>query len=164
MTVPPFLLSLPLKLIANKAKEHRLDWELIACMVSVESMGNRFATKYEPTYRWINRPSMYANTLGISRITEETHQKTSWGLGQLMGGLCRDLGFNRHLPELTDPALNLEYMCRFVRTLSTKYGDEERVIAAYNAGSPRKLPGGLFVNQGHVDKVCSKLHELRDIS
>lgn len=128
----------------------------------VESGGNPYVMRFEPKYIYTLTPAQYAQSLGITRETEEMLQKHSWGLVQCMGSVCRELGHKGHLTELLDKELNLDFGARKIKSLLQKY-DERSAIAAYNAGSPRKTPGGNFVNQVYVDKVYGYLNTLRGI-
>jgi soluble lytic murein transglycosylase-like protein len=65
------------------------------------------------------------------------------------------------LTELCGPELGLTYGIyklkqlekRFLSKVSVNLGFDEALIAAYNAGSPRRKPDGSWENQGYVDKV-----------
>lgn len=145
------------------AQEAGLDPALVLGIVSVESGGQPCAARYEPLYRWTlpqaERPG------GCSHDTELVLQRTSWGLMQLMGALARELGFEGWLPELTDEALNLKLGCRHLVNLTRRFGERhgpEGVIAAYNAGSPRKSPAGEWVNQGYVNKVKAAMGKAKE--
>ncbi len=126
----------------------------------VESGGNASATRYETGYRYLLSPATWANQQGITQMTETIHQKTSWGLCQIMGANLRDMGFAGPLPESMDPPLNLDYGARFLRKLSDRGYNEEQVISAYNQGSPRKR-NGMYANQRYVDKVYHYIREVR---
>jgi soluble lytic murein transglycosylase-like protein len=83
----------------------------------------------------------------------------SWGLMQIMGSVARQYGFKGNLSSLTEPEINIEIGCKhFVSKYSVEPKD---MISAYNAGSPKKTPEGLYVNQGYVDKVCAAWTRLR---
>jgi hypothetical protein len=147
--------------ILTLAKEHSqtIDPMLITAICMVESGGNPWAVRHEPGYQWCvpgaKRP------LTCPEATEGFLQRTSWGLGQIMGATARDLGFDGWLTELLDPALNMIWVCSFIERLAARlYGHREDVISAYNAGSPRKTPGGQYVNQAYVDKVLDRLRIL----
>lgn len=156
---PAFLLALPLNLIVSAAKVERLDWELVAAIVSVESNGNPVAMRYEANYRHTLAVHQWANSLMITPETEELLQKSSQGLMQVMGALFREMGYRGYLPVL-DAAENLKYGCKHLRSLFDRGYTEEQVVAAYNAGTPRRR-GGMYVNQRYVDRVYVKLRELR---
>jgi soluble lytic murein transglycosylase-like protein len=136
-----------LDLIVKVAKEYDLDRALIAAMVQKETRGVRWRTRFEPhTDKYLVFYREHASQLGISQETERTHQKTSWGLMQVMGFVARELGFKGYLVELTGAELGLTLGCRKLRQLLNKYSETD-AIAAYNMGSPRKTKGLLYENQ-----------------
>jgi soluble lytic murein transglycosylase-like protein len=102
--------------------------------------------RYEPTYRWL-----VGDKLNMS-LTERHTQMCSWGLMQVMGGTARELGLTGYLSQLCDPETGVQYGCRYLRRLFERYQIWDDAIAAYNAGSPRRV-GPTYVNQGYVDKV-----------
>jgi len=135
----------------------------VAAIVIVESNGITCATRYEPRYRYTTHPHIYASNIGITPGTEEIHQKTSWGLMQVMGGLARELGHTTHLTELCDPVVGLNYGCKYIKRLQETYDKRTDVISAYNQGSPRKTKGGFYRNEAYVDKVSSYIRELEAV-
>ena len=137
-----------------------IEPRLVEAFVQVESSGRPYATRYEPgTTRYIREAYDYARACAITAETENVHQQTSWGLMQVMGFTARERGFAGNLPELCIPATGVEYGCRHLKWLQEKYGKpgtlgfDERVVVAYNAGSPRKDAAGKFVNDGYLKKV-----------
>lgn len=157
------------------ASEFDLPPQLVAAIVIVESSGNPAAWRVEPFYRWLwnprsntpyrsshtglNPPDDFVGTPGHSKATAWVGQKTSWGLMQIMGAVARELGFKGWFPELCQIDKGIEYGCRHLHNLTRfkgRYG-WEGVIAAYNAGTPRRKPGGWFENQEYVNKVMSHI-------
>lgn len=149
--------------IRFKSKEIGVPEDVVTAMVMVESSGSRWATRYEPGWKYFLFPRDYASRIGITEETEKIQQATSWGCLQIMGSVARECGWQGPLVMLTDLDLGLEYGCRKLKALMHKYEFESDYIAAYNAGSPRKTKGGMYVNQTHVDRVFSALRELRKI-
>ena len=94
--------------------------------------------------------------------TERQDQMTSWGLMQVMGAVARELGHTGPLSDLLDPPTGLFYGCLHLRRFRAKYDIWPDVIAAYNAGSPRRVAGqiGPYVNQSYVDKVLAAWNNL----
>lgn len=119
--------------------------------------------RYEPNWKYHLMPHAYASRLGITDMTEIMLQSFSYGLGQVMGTVARELGFDGHLGELLQPHLNIEYMTIKLMKLRVKHGSEEDVVSAYNAGSPTKLLSGVYMNEKYVDKVYKNLRELRSL-
>jgi soluble lytic murein transglycosylase-like protein len=148
---------------AGRAPE-KIPAELILAIVEVESGGEPFAARIVPNYPYTmpraKRPA------GVERETERYMQKTAWGLTQVMGATARSVGFEGYLPELTDPAINVETGVAYLRELARKYGARhglEGIIAAYNGGAPRKRPDGKFHNQGYVDRVLKAMEKYRSV-
>jgi hypothetical protein len=124
----------------------------------VESAGDTLAVRYESHWKYFVNPELFARLNNITADTERTLQMMSFGLMQVMGGVARELGYRRNLLSLTDPVLAIDYGCRKLAQLKGKYNTTDDIIAAYNAGSPRKN-GGLYVNQAYVDKVRGFMNE-----
>jgi soluble lytic murein transglycosylase-like protein len=139
-------------LIAKKAAEAAVEPELVKAIIAVESGGQPLVVRFEPDWRYLLRPELYARRLKITIPTETMLQQFSWGLMQVMGSVARELGFNGHMTQLCDVETNLHYGCKKLAMLTAKYPTTSDAIAAYNAGSPRMVQGR-YDNQGYVDKV-----------
>ena len=79
---------------------------------------------------------------------------------QLMGATARYMKFDGQLPALYKPENNIYWGCKYLAHLKERYGDGEALVSSYNAGSPRKTSGGLWVNTRYVDSVYSYYREL----
>lgn len=141
-----------------------VDSDLVRAIITVESSWNPWAIRFEPAWRYFVNPRDWADKLLITFETEQTLQACSWGPMQVMGAIARELGFQQELNRLSDPELGITYGVLKLKSLAQKYRDESDVIAAYNAGSPRKTSGGMYENQKYVDKVHQSLIKLRKIS
>lgn len=151
-------------LITEISQKYGVDSELLQAIIAVESAYEPYRARYEPNYKYVKTPDVYASALYITPDTEAVFQKLSFGLTQVMGGLARELGYTDHLTKLFDPRTNLEYSCKYLAILQSKYGgNEDKIIAAYNAGSAKVLPSGKFANQPYVDKVKNNLKLLRQL-
>lgn len=151
-------------LIMANTSRFRLDQDLVRAICFVESSFDPSATRFEPAWSYFINVTDYAHALEIDRTVEEKNQATSWGLMQVMGSVARELGFADRLEGLLIPELGLFYGCKKLAALARRKscnGEEESIIASYNAGGVRRTPGGLFVNQRYVDRVCQRLRELR---
>lgn len=153
---------LPWNSINIAAKRHDVDRFLLASIISVESSGNTTAVRFEPEFKWLLTPEKYARELKITKKTEEIMQKTSWGLGQVMGSVARELGHEGDLAELCNPEMGAHYTAKKIRSLMDKYEGIEDVVSSYNQGSPRSNPLGKYNNQGYVNKVMNKYNSLMD--
>ncbi len=161
--MPAWLFLLPLDQIKNIADLYKVDVKLVTAIVMVESSGQTCATRYEPKYKYTHDTFVFADNINVTQMTEEMHQKTSWGLMQVMGGLARELGHHGHLTELCDPVIGLNYGTKHIKNLQEQYYTKEDVVSAYNQGSPRKTKGGLYKNERYVDKVMRLYRELDTI-
>lgn len=163
--ISKWILSLPWDKIQDTSLEYRVPFDLLGAIIQTESGGNPYASRYEPNYRYLFYPDAFARNLVITRLTEEIHQKTSWGYMQIMGGVARELGFKDHLPRLSEPSINLKFGAKKLRDLLNKYDSERLVIASYNAGSPvyKKDSGDTLINERYVDKVYSYLRDIRKL-
>lgn len=159
--IPKWAIKLPWNQIEKAAREEGVNPCLLGAIVMKESSGDCFATRFEPKYQWLSAPDVHAKNLRISFDTEIIHQKTSWGLCQIMGGVLRELGFCDHIPRACTPALNLSYGAKLLARLQQKYPRVEDAVAAYNAGSPRdeNLDGRLD-NEPYVKGVIAYFDEL----
>lgn len=145
-------------LIKKEAQARQLPESIVLAIVEVESNFNPFAVRYEPHYRYA-KVIQGLKPHDCSIETEIMLQKTSFGLFQIMGGTARYMGFNGWLTKLLIPTINVRYGVLWLSKLYKKYAVEyglDGVIAAYNAGSPRKKEDGSFVNQKYVDEVLEK--------
>lgn len=159
--IPEWAFKIPLNLVFCSAKDFDLDPHLVAAIVNQESRGMTYAARYEPLFRYLEKPADHAKQQGISVETEEMLQKTSFGLLQIMGGTARFIGYSGALPALFKPDTNLYWGCRYLKRLKGQYPDIKDMVAAYNAGSPRKDSTGAYVNQSYVDSVLRFYNELK---
>jgi soluble lytic murein transglycosylase-like protein len=157
-----------LALCARYGVFHDIDPKLLRAIVQVESSARPYASRYEPqTTRYIRDAYQYARVAGVTAETENSHQQTSWGLMQVMGFTAREMGFEGNLPELCMPENGIDYGARYLKKLQERYGKpgtlewDERVVASYNAGSPRKGADGKFVNDSYLKKVWSAYQAVR---
>lgn len=138
--------------ITKQAAAYNLNETMVLAVVLIESSANPWATQYEPHYKWVTSIGAYARRRGVTRETEEVHQKTSWGLGQIMGGTARSLGFFGDLPQLAVPQVGLFYSCKYMAEIRRKHEQMLDIVAAYNRGHVDILPDGRYKNYKYVDK------------
>jgi len=162
--------------IAQCSRAYGLPASLIAAIVATESSGVRGAVRAEPGYRYMwdvankkpfreltgeelhaaEPPNGFSAIDNESIATEWWGQRMSWGPMQVMGAVARELGFLRPFGALCDAYIGLQWGCQHLLSLKTRFLDHygwEGVVAAYNAGSPRRGDDGKWVNQGYVDTV-----------
>lgn len=141
------------ELIKNEAEAYKLDPRLIAAVVLTESGGNPWACRYEPEWKYFLAPDRFAGKCGVTVDTEKMLQACSWGLMQVMGSVCREIGYNKSLTMVCDPSVGLRMGCIKLKSLVTQYKTEEEAIVSYNAGSPRKNSDLIYVNQAYLNRV-----------
>lgn len=148
-------------IVERAAQAAAIDANLAKAITAVESSWDPTVSRIEPRWKYLYFQRQFADRLGITVDTEITLQSMSIGLMQIMGSVARELGFTANLSELFKPEINAEYGCKKLKALLKKYSDEADVISSYNQGSPRKTPGGMYLNQVYVDKVSQELRKLR---
>jgi soluble lytic murein transglycosylase len=99
------------------SREHGLDPALMAAVIYQES-------KFEPNAK------SSSGAIGLMQLTPSTAH----------GIAIRTHGSAFHTKDLYDPEINIRYGAWYLHNLFSKYGSEELVLAAYNAG------------QGNVDR------------
>ncbi len=106
-------------IIRESAAKYDVDPNLIFATIMIESGGNPRAIRYEP------------------RIND-----ASYGLGQLLYGTAKGLGYTGRPEGLFDPAINIDLIARYHRRNLDHYGHltAEQLTTAYNTGSPYKQP------------------------
>lgn len=153
------MLNAEITILADAAaKRHTLPPPLVYAIIHTESGGNPWAIRYEPAfYERHIAPAPIKGRGTCSAQTEARMQATSWGLMQIMGATARETGFDGvFLSELCNPKVGIEWGCKYLAKLVQRYASRYRwegVVAAYNAGSPKKTTTGLWVNQAYIDKI-----------
>ena len=99
------------------SREHDLDPSLVAAVIYQES---KFRSDAKSS----------SGAIGLMQITPDTAR----------GIAIRTHGSAFHTNDLYDPEINIRYGAWYLKNLFQKYGSEELVLAAYNAG------------QGNVDR------------
>jgi len=159
-------------LIKYSAAQYNVDAELMAAIVIKESSGYPYKPRFEPGfYRKYIHLEPKAKLGGLwprwtddyyGEFKERLDRSTSWGHGQIMGQVARELGFDgQYLSELCDPELNLPLMAKFL-SFKFKEGSEDGlvgqelrrfVLLRYNGGGDKEYP----------DSVLAKLIDARRI-
>lgn len=155
-------------IILDKGQRYGVDPFLIAAICQVESSGRRYATRFEPKYRYFVDPTGLAEKFGSSFEVEKEGQQTSFGYMQVMGAVFREHGFVGPFDAVFAPAINIHFGTKHLANFLKRYSQRHlAAIASYNAGSPRySKDSRLFVNQEYVDKVllhwAEASHESKD--
>lgn len=145
--------------IERASQVNGVSENLIYSIIMTESGGDPCAIRYESNFKYLLSPDLYAKNNQITKDTETMLQMCSLGIMQVMGGVARELGFKQNLLMLVDPLIGAQMGAKKLKVLSQKYNTIDDVIAAYNAGSPRRLETGRYVNQDYVNKVREFLNK-----
>ena len=130
-----------IQLARDTAKAHNLFPEIVCAIAEQESSWAPFAMRYEPAF-YEHYIMPLVNKGEVKRETEARARAVSWGLGQVMGQLARELGFKgKFLSELCDPLVGLEYLCRALnQKLGFASGNMEKALLFYNGGGNPNYP------------------------
>jgi hypothetical protein len=137
-------------LVPAIAPKHGIEPKLVVAIIMKESSGVTFRARFEPEWRYFVGVSIWAQKLVQSFATEKSQQQTSWGLMQVMGSVARERGFCDYLPRLIEPELGIEYGCKQLAYLKTRWSNLHDVISAYNQGSPLRDSKGDYKNKQYV--------------
>lgn len=123
--------------IRSAAQEYDLDPNLIFATIMVESGGNTYAIRQEP------------------RIHD-----ASYGLGQLLYGTARGIGYRGKPEGLFDPEVNIYLIAKYHKRNFDHYTDldSKELTIAYNTGSPFKKP-----HPGHLTKFDKWYNSLANL-
>lgn len=137
---------------------------LLLAVFRVESCFDPNAVRYEPDFKYTWNVEANAKQLGITKATEEILQKHSWGLGQIMGGTARWLGYHGPLTGLLDPEVNARFCELYLNHLLDKHnGNQSKALAAYNMGNIKSCADSQCSNIDYVRKVMTEYHNLSKI-
>lgn len=114
------------EIINKTALKYNVDANLIFATIMIESGGDTYAIRHEP------------------RIND-----ASYGLGQILYGTARGIGFTGAPSELFDPEINIDLIGKYHRRNMDAYDNlsPHQLTIAYNTGSPYKTPW-----PGHIAK------------
>lgn len=161
----------------GQARSQGVPLDLVLGVIDTESSGDTWAWNPEANWRYFwdfeagrpfrqvtakelgdeYPPSDFSGPRGVDPDAEWWGQQASWGLMQVMGAVAREIGFTgRFLSELCDPAIGVWAGTIVLRRHLTRWRDQDLAVSAYNAGSPRVVPGSsALANQSYVDKVSA---------
>jgi soluble lytic murein transglycosylase-like protein len=147
-------------LVIETALRYEVDHKVIDAIITQESHWDAFAIRYEEKYPYLLNPLHYAELLSISLSTETELQKMSWGLGQVMGAMARELGFNGPMGLLLHERVNIDIVCRLIQKINKVVKTPEEVFATYNGGhGALDKVDGKFRNQAYVDSAMEHYKE-----
>jgi hypothetical protein len=149
----------PMKAFARTAAEaHEVPVDLFSRIPEVESAWNPWATRFEPAFtRFYTNPALRLQT---SLETERQHQRTSWGLCQIMGWTARsEVSYTGPIPALCDPQVSLDLGAKYLRLLYERAKPQPSwrwAITAYNHGEHWHDVNPSWWREGYT----AKYHEL----
>lgn len=124
---------------------------------TLEPIINEMSSKYGIEPAWIKAHIKAESNWDVNASRFEAHKgDASWGLMQLLLKTAQDVLGRPDLTttQLIQPRVNIEAGTKFLSQLWSRFGNMRSAIAAYNAGSPRLIPGTKkYVNQEYIDKV-----------
>lgn len=132
--------------IKKAANNFGLNPMLLQALCTKESNLNNWAVRFEPAWKLFVEPQKFATKNNISLVTEKNLQCTSFGLGQVIGCVARELGFSDNLVKLCIPEIGLQYSAMKLSQLLKKYESLPVALAAYNAGNPTYQVGKQYAN------------------
>ena len=115
-------------IITQTAEKYNVDPKLILATIMSESTGDSKAIRYEPS---IN--------------------DASYGLGQILYGTAKTMGFKGNPGELYNPRVNIDLIGKYHRRNLDVYGNNlttDQLSIAYNAGNPYASP-----HYGYLEKM-----------
>lgn len=145
------------------ARANGVDPDMLAAIVQVESGWSPWVVRYEPAFAYFSLPDKWARIHCITELTERQMQRMSWGLTQVMGTVCREVGFREMLTQMCEPENALTVGCKVLKRKMARYTNELDIIASYNAGSAIKVTDEKYRNQEYVDKVSKELQHIRQL-
>lgn len=154
-----------IQIILSECKAQQINSDLMRAIITVESNFNPNAIRFERSFTYYWKDEEFSKIQQITLDTEKQCQKFSVGLGQLMFGTARWLGFSGTFLDLFDAPTNIHWVAQYFKKVCSKYVYTNDKIAAYNAGSVRKDPQtNKYFNQDYVDRVVSELDKIQNSS
>lgn len=141
--------------IVSESERQGIDPDFVLSIAYTESRFNPYVTRFEAKWSYFFNVGFYSKALGVTETTEKVLQSISWGPLQVMGTVCRELGYADHLAKLGGEwSESTLYGIKKLKAISRKYSDIHDIASSYNQGSPVKnLKTGLYNNQEYVDNV-----------
>lgn len=153
-------------IIESEAHVAGVEALLAAAVAMTESSWDPAATRFEQGWKYFYQVEMMAIVSQSPVDQERRDQATSWGLMQVMGAVARELGYRGKLADLKMlPEAGAALGCQKLAALLKQWPLEADAVAAYNAGTPRRIESGPqagnYENQRYVDTVFNHLSDLR---
>ena len=138
------------KTIKKWSKYYKVEEALVRAVCEQESQYVPFALRYESH---LKRAKWYLATIP-DRYKDDKYAYCSMGYMQVLFGTARSYGFKGTPHDLLSADNSIRYGVRHLAQLIKSYYNIERVISAYNQGTPKKSKAtGKFHNQSYVNSV-----------
>lgn len=143
-----------------------VDANIVRAIIQQESNWNIYSIRYEPGWSYLSETGRFAKLNNITESTETELQKFSYGLGQIMGSVYRELGFGANFMTLFSAEIQISYLCKYVKKISVFTRNPQELFACYNGGHGALLKekDGKFLNQGYVDSAMGHLNAYRSMN
>lgn len=152
------------QLIRQNANSLMIEPELIAAVIAHESVGDKWASRFEEGfYEKFLKSKLPKDLAGyipgppVSFYDEKLWRAHSYGYMQVLGDTARVFGFKgQYMAELFEPAVNLHYGCLKLvscqkRALSFRDQSltvEQQLLLYYNGGVDRTYSGKVLAQKG----------------
>lgn len=147
--------------IALNASRTGLPERFIAAVIQVESAGNPWSMRFEPSFYAMVQREGFKAPAGVSRPTELNARCFSWGLMQIMGQVARERGcLDPYLSALCEPRIGILWGCRQLAKCRDRFLERfgwAAVAAAYNGGFGAVKKDGTFTNPHYPKAVLAAL-------
>jgi len=155
------------------ARAFDLPVRRVAAIVQVESAGNRWAFRYEPSFEaWLRaRIRKLWRTLGNDpyrdhpsdpEVTELVARAISWGPMQVLGQVAREEGFTGPYLTALCGEEGVRIGCKRLARLRDRYlGDIDRATEAYNAGRIGTAAGAQYLEMVRAAEATMREGEVK---
>ena|ERR1700679_2941386 len=144
--------------IERYSAQFGVEANFVRAIIQQESNWDIYAMRYEP--EWSYFFPFHSNS---TADTETALQQFSYGLGQLMGSVYRELGYKDSFGQIFNVETQIFYLCKNLEKISNKTKKPDEIFACYNGGvgALLKEKDGKFPNQAYVDSAMSHLISYR---
>lgn len=131
-------------LIVSVSNTYGLDYQLLKAQIQVESSGDPFAFRFEPSF-YLHY--LKSNDKALSKQYGPLGA-CSYGLMQVMLEVAMELGFSDRPEKLFSPSIGLSFGAKKMQELlKWSNGNYDKALSAYNAGMNSPL------NFNYINKV-----------
>lgn len=135
--------------IKKYSDQYGVEAALVKAIIKQESYWSQFAIRMEPH---LQESKWYTNTLD-EHEKKDPYAYCSYGKMQVLYGTAKSMGYIGPPAGLLRDDESIKYGVKCLSNLHKRYYFLNDIIAAYNAGSPRRTESGEYRNQNYVDAV-----------